>query len=57
MSVVAESVLGQIVRFLSGRRIFPYPEEKPGFKIPWENVEAIIEKKSESGDTGVLESN
>lgn len=31
---IREAPLGQLLRFLSGNRLFPYPEELPGFELP-----------------------
>jgi DHA1 family multidrug resistance protein-like MFS transporter len=33
--LIRETALGQIIRFLSRRRLLPYPEERPGFQIPY----------------------
>lgn len=32
--LIRESALGQTIRFLTGNRVFKYPEELPGFKLP-----------------------
>jgi DHA1 family multidrug resistance protein-like MFS transporter len=32
--LIREAPLGQAIRFISGNRLFQYPEEKPGFLLP-----------------------
>ena len=38
-SYLQEAPLGQIIRWATGNKVFRYPEEEPGFKIPWEGLE------------------
>jgi MFS transporter, DHA1 family, multidrug resistance protein len=38
METLREAPLGQIVRFLSRNKLFRYPEEQPGFQIPFERL-------------------
>ncbi len=33
-SLVRESALGQIIRWATGNKVLPYPEEKPDFQLP-----------------------
>ncbi|KAH7120686.1 major facilitator superfamily domain-containing protein [Dactylonectria macrodidyma] len=39
--VVRDAPFGQLVRFITGNRVFQYPEEKPGFNIPEAWLEAM----------------
>jgi DHA1 family multidrug resistance protein-like MFS transporter len=43
---IRETPFGQIVRYLTGGKVFRYPEEEPGFKIPWLDPE-VVEKAAE----------
>jgi DHA1 family multidrug resistance protein-like MFS transporter len=36
--IIREAALGQIIRFISGNRLLRYPEEEPGFQIPFERL-------------------
>jgi MFS transporter, DHA1 family, multidrug resistance protein len=36
--IIREAALGQIIRFVSGNRLLRYPEEEPGFQIPFERL-------------------
>jgi DHA1 family multidrug resistance protein-like MFS transporter len=36
--LLRESALGQIIRYFSGNRLLLYPEEVPGFQIPFERM-------------------
>ena len=45
-SYLQETSTGQIIRFLTRKRVFRYPEEDPNFKIPWEQVQ-VTEKEAE----------
>ena len=36
--IIREAALGQVIRFVSGRRLFRYPEEEPGFVPVFEDV-------------------
>jgi len=36
--LIRESALGQLLRLATGQRIFRYPEERPGFEIPYERL-------------------
>lgn len=46
MSIIQEAPLGQLIYFVSKGRLFAYPEDKPGFQIPWENT-GTIEKDTD----------
>ncbi len=39
-SYFQETAIGQIARFVTGNKVFHYPEEEPDFQIPWEQVQA-----------------
>jgi len=41
MSIIQEAPLGQLLYFLSKGRLFAYPEDQPGFQIPWENAGTV----------------
>jgi len=43
--VVQESALGQLLYFVSGKKILAYPEDDPSFKIPWEEATAAEKEK------------
>jgi DHA1 family multidrug resistance protein-like MFS transporter len=47
MDIIREASFGQIVRLLFGSRLFRYPEEQPGFQIPFER---LIREKSRNLD-------
>ena len=34
LDLIREAPLGQVIRYLSGNRLFQYPEEKSGFELP-----------------------
>lgn len=36
--LIRESPIGQVIRFLTRDKYLRYPEEMPGFQIPWEGV-------------------
>lgn len=36
--IIRESPAGQILRFVLGNRILKYPEEQPGFQLPWGEI-------------------
>lgn len=36
--LIRESPIGQVIRFATRNRYLKYPEELPGFQIPWEGV-------------------
>jgi MFS transporter, DHA1 family, multidrug resistance protein len=40
---IREAPLGQVIRFISRNKLLRYPEEEPGFQIPFEKL--ISEKK------------
>lgn len=42
-SILRDAPFGQLVRLVTRNRFFKYPEELPGFEIPWEK--AIAEEK------------
>jgi DHA1 family multidrug resistance protein-like MFS transporter len=44
--LIREAPLGQLLRYVTKNRLFPYPEEFPGFEIP-ETYKAVLkpEKK------------
>ena len=44
--LLRESALGQLIRLLSKKRFLKYPEEEPGFTIPWNEI--VDEKDTES---------
>jgi MFS transporter, DHA1 family, multidrug resistance protein len=46
-----ETPIGQIVRYLTGGKVFRYPEEEPGFKIPWLETEAAVKAAEEGAQT------
>jgi DHA1 family multidrug resistance protein-like MFS transporter len=46
--VIRDSMLGQLVRALAGNKLFPYPEDDPNFKIPWESDSLSKEKTIEA---------
>lgn len=52
-SVVRDAPFGQLVRAITKNRFFRYPEELPGFQIPWQNVKAI--EKEEEAEEVVVE--
>jgi MFS transporter, DHA1 family, multidrug resistance protein len=44
--LIRESPIGQVIRFLTRNKYLRYPEEIPGFQIPWEGVaNAPVEEK------------
>lgn len=50
-SVVRDAPFGQLVRFLTKNKFFKYPEELPGFEIPWEKAAAAEKGRySEAGE-------
>ncbi|KAK5045754.1 hypothetical protein LTR84_008846 [Exophiala bonariae] len=51
-SVVRDSPLGRLVRFVSSNRAFPYPEEDPGFVIPFQSPDTQDPEKEKTGDRG-----
>ncbi|KAL9097812.1 MAG: hypothetical protein Q9165_000138 [Trypethelium subeluteriae] len=46
--LIREAPLGQLVRWLTRKRYFKYPEEEEGFQIPWEGTLDKTEKLTES---------
>ncbi|KAL9078472.1 MAG: hypothetical protein Q9157_002593 [Trypethelium eluteriae] len=46
--LIREAPLGQLVRWLTRKRYFKYPEEEEGFQIPWEGSLDRAEKLTES---------
>lgn len=36
--LIREAPLGQVIRWVTRKKYFKYPEEEPDFKLPWENV-------------------
>lgn len=44
--LIRESPLGQVIRLVTRNRVLKYPEEEPGFQVPWEVVanEIVAEK-------------
>lgn len=61
--IIHESPAGQLIRILSGKRFFKYPEEEPDFQLPPQYVEAmnpsVVERKSRpasSASTSTTES-
>lgn len=49
MSIIQEAPLGQFLYFITGGKVFAYPEDKPGFEIPWE--QATAEEKTADLET------
>ena len=47
--LIREAPLGQLIRWLTAKKYFKYPEEEEGFRIPWEG--------ELSGETTRAESN
>ena len=43
--LLRDAPIGQIIRLLTGSRYLRYPEEEPGFQLPWES--ALAEEKEE----------
>lgn len=39
--LIRESPIGQVIRFVTRNKYFRYPEEIPGFQIPWEGVTGV----------------
>ena len=33
---IRDTALGSIIRYVSGKKLLRYPEEEPGFELPWE---------------------
>ena len=51
-ATIRDSSIGQLIRLVTRKKTLLYPEEEPGFKIPWEEVEAgEMEKEFESDVT------
>ena len=51
--IIREAALGQIIRFVSGNRLLRYPEEEPGYQIPFERLmreQKIAEINKENDD-------
>lgn len=51
--LIREAALGQIIRFVSRKRLFKYPEEEEGFQIPFERLkhEAKLSRINEDADS------
>ncbi|KAJ4346788.1 uncharacterized protein N0V89_010720 [Didymosphaeria variabile] len=49
LDIIREAPLGQVIRFLSGNRLFQYPEDKPDFELPAQYA-ALLEPSSNLGD-------
>ena len=43
--ILREAPLGQLIRWVTKKRLLPYPEELPGFELP-ETYRAVLESKS-----------
>ena len=41
--LIRESPVGQVVRLVTRTRLLKYPEEEPGFRIPWEGIPNQVE--------------
>lgn len=63
--IIRESPFGQILRLVSGNRLLRYPEEEPGYQIPFERLlqvekeralDAISEKNGSGFQTPIDES-
>ena len=52
-AIIRESPAGQIIRWMTGARFFPYPEELPGFELPaeWNAALNATEKHHHHPDT------
>jgi len=55
MDTLRESAFGQIIRLVSRRKLFRYPEEEPGFEVPFERAlkEEAEESDIDSGPTAL----
>jgi DHA1 family multidrug resistance protein-like MFS transporter len=52
--VIQDSVLGQIIHFITRGKVCAFPEEDPNFRIPWEDVSATEKEiEIEAGTTPV----
>jgi DHA1 family multidrug resistance protein-like MFS transporter len=52
--IIREAPLGQIIRFVSGNRLLRYPDEEPGYQIPFERLrqeQKISELNKENDET------
>ncbi|RMZ87764.1 hypothetical protein DV736_g5006, partial [Chaetothyriales sp. CBS 134916] len=56
-SVIQDSVLGQLIRLATGRKTFAYPEEQPGFEIPWQRSKVLEKEKELEGNASDSNSN
>lgn len=43
-TIIRDAPIGQIIRLVTGSRYLKYPEEEPGFQLPWES--AMAEEKA-----------
>ncbi|KAK5446494.1 hypothetical protein LTS15_009833 [Exophiala xenobiotica] len=52
--VIQDSVLGQVIHFITRGKVCAFPEEDPNFRIPWEDVSATEKEiEIEAGTTPV----
>ena len=49
MDLVREAPVGQLIRYLTGNRVFLYPEEQPGYELPATYQAALEGKDSAFG--------
>ena len=45
MDLIREAPLGQIIRWVTGNRMFKYPEEEPGFELPLQYITQLNSEK------------
>jgi MFS transporter, DHA1 family, multidrug resistance protein len=53
--LLRDAPIGQLIRLVSGDRYLKYPEEIPGFQIPWEAAVADEKANEDSATPPVLE--
>lgn len=49
--LIRDAPLGQAIRFLSGKRLFRYPEEEAGFVLPPQYTARLKEEKPNVGNS------
>ncbi|KAK5281135.1 hypothetical protein LTR40_005333 [Exophiala xenobiotica] len=49
--VIQDSVLGQVIHFITRGKVCAFPEEDPNFRIPWEDVSAAEKEIDIEADT------
>jgi DHA1 family multidrug resistance protein-like MFS transporter len=52
--IIREAPLGQALRWISGKRLFQYPEEREGFELPLAYVTQLNSEKSVQRQTSVI---